>query len=69
MIDLPTRPPFADQNGGTGHMNASAAGLKGCLAIKCSEDICLTDGKGKGNMKVFSGTREPTYVPVHPPIT
>ena len=67
IIDLKTRK--ADQNGGTGHKNASAVGMEGHLAIKCSEDICLTDGKGKGEMKVFSGTKEPTNVPVKPPIT
>ena len=28
----------ADQNGGLGHKNASAAGIRGCVAIKCSAD-------------------------------
>ena len=64
IIDLSIRD--ADQTGGTGHMNASAAGMKGCLAIKCPEDSCLTDGQGKGDMKVFSGTKDPTHVPVEP---
>ena len=28
----------ADQNGGLGHKNASVAGIRGCVAIKCSAD-------------------------------
>lgn len=64
FIDLRHR--HADQNGGSGHKNASAAGAKGCLAIKCSEDSCLIDGKGKGELKIFPGTKKPTKVPVRP---
>ena len=65
IIDLSTR--NADQGGGTGHRNASAVGEEGgCLAIKCSEDSCATDGRGKKYLKVFPGTREPTMVPVPP---
>ena len=64
IVELPTR--NADQGGGTGHRNASAAGGYGCLAIKCSEDCCATDGKGKKDLKVFSGTKEPTMIPVAP---
>lgn len=37
VFDLKTKKQ-ADQSGGTGHTNASTAGLKGLLAIKCSED-------------------------------
>ena len=54
----------ADQNGGLGHKNASAAGIRGCLAIKCSADHCLSDGVGKGYLKVFAGTKEAIKVPV-----
>ena len=61
-VDLRTRD--ADQNGGSKHVSASAAGKEGCLAIKCSEDCCLLDGVGKGELKVFSGTKTPTNVPV-----
>ena len=64
IVELPTR--NADQGGGTGHRNASAVGGYGCLAIKCSEDCCATDGKGKKDLKVFSGTKEPTMIPVAP---
>ena len=66
IIDLSTR--FSDKNGGTGHRNASAAGIEGCLAIKCSEDSCLIDGKGKGDLKVFPGQKEAVKVPVQPKI-
>jgi len=61
-VDLPTR--NVDQGGGSKHMAASAAGMNGCLAVKCSEDCCLVDGNGKGDLKVFSGTKIPTDVPV-----
>ena len=61
-IDIPTR--YADQNGGTGHKSASAVGAEGCLAMKCSEDSCVTDGTGKGELKIFSGTKEPIKVPI-----
>ena len=54
----------ADQNGGLGHKTASAAGDCGCVAIKCSADDCLADGVGKGYLKVFSGTKEATKVPI-----
>ena len=64
-VDLPTR--FADQSGGTKHKNSSAAGMKGLLAIKCSEDCCSNDGIGKDNLKIFSGRKEPILVPVPPP--
>ena len=64
FIDLSTR--NADKNGGTGHRNASAAGEEGFLAIKCSEDSCATDGRGKKKLKVFPGTKVPTMVPVKP---
>ena len=56
----------ADKGGGTGHRNASAAGAKGFLAIKCSEDSCAIDGMGKKDLKVFSGTKVPMMVPVKP---
>jgi len=65
-VDLPTR--FADQGGGTKHKNSSAAGMKGLLAIKCSEDCCSNDGIGKDHLKIFSGRKEPILVPVPPPI-
>ena len=64
-VDLPTRQ--ADQGGGTKHKNSSAAGMKGLLAIKCSEDCCSNDGIGKDNLKIFSGRKEPILVPVPPP--
>ena len=65
VSDLSTR--NADKGGGTGHRNASAAGEEGFLAIKCSEDSCVTDGNGKEKLKVFSGTKEPLMVvPVKP---
>ena len=59
-VDLLTR--NADQNGGTGHKSASAAGAEGCVAFKCSEDSCATDGTGKGELKIFSGIKEPVKV-------
>ncbi len=61
---LQLRTKDADQNGGIGHKQASAAGMKGCFAIKCSADSCSTDGKGCGNLKVFPGTKEPSLIPV-----
>ena len=54
----------ADHKGGTAHIHASAAGMYGCLVIKCSVDDCLTDGKGKGCLKVFSGTKDYLEVPI-----
>ena len=61
---LQLRTMYADQNGGTGHMQASAAGMQGCLAFKCSTDSCTNDGYGRGNVKVFAGTKSPRYVPI-----
>ena len=52
LFGLQLRTQDADQNGGLGHKNASAAGMYGCLAIKCSADDCICDGKGKGYLKV-----------------
>jgi len=66
-VDLPTRD--ADHNGGSKHVSASAAGMNGCLAIKCSEDCCLVDGRGKGTLKVFSNDKIPCKVPVAPVFT
>ena len=63
-IDLPTK--HADLKGGSKHASASAAGMYGCLAIKCSEDCCMDDGKGKGKLKIFSGVKAPESVEVKP---
>ena len=53
--------------GGLKHKAASAIAQTGpCLAIKCSEDCCVVDGGGKGDLKVFPAVREPTNVPVPP---
>merc|ERR1719354_648779 len=54
----------ADQNGGLGYMTTSAAGEYGCVAIKCSADDALSDGVGKGDLKVFPGTKEAIKVPI-----
>merc|ERR1719354_56989 len=54
----------ADQNGGLGYMTTSAAGEYGCVAIKCSADDALSDGVGKGDLKVFPGTKEASKVPI-----
>ena len=54
----------ADQDGGIGYVTASAAGDYGCVAIKCSADHCLSDGVGRGYLKVFPGTKEATEVPI-----
>ena len=64
MIDLSTR--GAHPCGGPGYRQVSAAGAKGYVAIKWSEDsiYCSTDGIGKHELKVFAGTKEPTFVPV-----
>jgi len=63
-VDLYTRD--ADHNGGSKHVSASAIGMKGCLAIKCSEDCCMSNGRGKGELKVFPGTKLPVSVDVKP---
>merc|ERR1712038_373425 len=63
-VDLQTR--HADHGGGSKHVSASAIGMKGCLAIKCSEDCCMFDGKGKGQLKIFSGVKTPVNVNVNP---
>jgi len=63
-VDLPTRK--ADHNGGSKHVSASAAGMNGCLSIKCSEDCCMADGKGKEKLKIFSGVKMPVSVDVTP---
>ena len=57
FIELSTR--NADKHGGGRH-NASAGGEEVFLAIKCSEDSCATDGRGKKKLKVFPGTKMPT---------
>jgi len=54
--------------GGLKHKAASAIAQTGpCLSIKCSEDCCVVNGEGKGDLKVFPAAREPTNVPVPPP--
>ncbi len=63
-LELNTR--NADQNGGQGHKVASAVGMRGCLAIKCSADSCMVDGQGKEALKIFPAQREPVYVNVAP---
>lgn len=63
-VDMITRE--ADHHGGSKHVSASAAGMNGCLAIKCSEDCCMADGRGKEDLKLFSGTKTPVSVPVAP---
>ena len=54
----------ADQNGGLGYKTASAVGEYGLVAIKCSADDCLSDGVGKGYLKVFSGTKIAIKIPI-----
>ena len=54
----------ADQNGGVGHKTASAAGDYGCVAIKCSADDSVSDGVGKGYLKVFLGTKIAIKIPI-----
>ena len=63
-VNISTRD--ADHNGGSRHKNASAAGMEGCLAFKCSEDSCAIDGTGKGELEIFSGTKEPVKVQITP---
>ena len=40
--------------------------MKGCLAIKCSDDCCMNNGRGKAELKVFSGTNLPISVDMKP---
>ena len=66
-FNLELRTEHADQRGGLGQKNASAAGMRGCLAIKTKKDSCQTDGVGKGQLVVFPGQKTPVRVDVAPP--
>ena len=54
-----------DDGGGLKHKAGSAIAQSGaCLAIKCSEDHCVVDGQGKGELKVFPAQKSPVDVSI-----
>ena len=58
VVDLQIRFSTDNENGGIRHRNASTVGIKYCHAIKCYyEDLCMTDGREKGQLRVFPGRR------------